>query len=111
MAVEEKEELGATIAGQSFNFKGSTTQFLVLVALLLPMSSLGVVLYYLAQHDSATKQRTDEGHALAKEFVTAVKEMAAAQREMTCFMATPADKREADYARADGFCKRMARMP
>ena len=77
---DDREEFGAKIGGQSINFKGSTTQFLVLMVVMIPVICLSIVLYFLYQHEQNTKIRTDEGHKVAREFVGAVKDMGNAQR-------------------------------
>jgi len=71
--------------------------------------ALSVVLYFLYQHEQSTRDRVAEGHTIAKEFVSTLGNMTAAQREMTCIMALPPEKRERDYNSENSFCKRMAR--
>lgn len=59
-----------------------------------------VVLY---QHHALTESAMGQLQAV-------LKELAAAQREMTCIMSLPQEKREQQYLSQDSFCKRMARM-
>jgi hypothetical protein len=108
--VAEEDKVDVSVTKSGVDFKGSTTQMLIIMVILVPVSALGVVLHFLQQHELNTASRTAEGHKVATEFVGAVKDMASAQREMTCIMALPPEKREADYNRDSSFCKRMAKM-
>lgn len=107
---ERREVLTAKVGGQTFQFRGSTFQFLVFVSLIIPSMMLCVVLYFLNEHESKTKQRAEAGHALGVEFVNALKGFTSAQKENTCILTLTQEKREAELFSANSFCKQMARQ-
>ena len=61
-------------------------------------------LYIVSQHDQQTREN---GTALA----SAIREFAAAQREMACIISLPQEERERQYVLPGSFCKRMAMLP
>lgn len=83
----------------SMSFKGKrTAEFIAILSLCL----LFLMGYVLWEHKKDTKD-------LRVELLASVKELVAAQRETTCLLALPQEKREAEFTSTNGICKRLSR--
>lgn len=104
---EEKEEFTASAGatGVSLSAKGKKASEVVAI-----LSAIGVCLlaYMLFIHGEQAKETNAAVAASIKELASAQRNSVAAQREMTCIISLPQEKREAEFAAPYGFCKRMS---
>lgn len=86
----------ATPGGFKFRAQGTNLMMAIVVAL------AALAAYMMYEHRM-------EAHASGAQIVNALRELATSQREQTCIMSMPAEKREQEFMSPNGFCRRITR--
>lgn len=73
----------------------------------LSLAAMLVLAYIMWNHSEDTVRARVDRNKQMDALSGAIKEFAAAQREMACIISLPQDKREAEYRSPFGLCKRM----
>ena len=92
--------------GASVSGKGRKVSEIIAI-----LSTIGVVLMaYMLHVHGVQSEKTDTAIAISiKELAKAQQDLVSAQREQTCILVLPQDKREQEFHSQFGLCKRLTR--
>lgn len=97
----QTQELSVTTPLGSFSTKGSKRMGELIAALALILGFL--IAYALYEHKI-------ESAAYGLKLSEAIKDLAQSQRELTCIISLPQERREQEYRSPMGLCKRLGTM-
>ncbi len=99
---EEKEGVSFKFPGFEGSARGSNT---VALLTLLGVTALGYADY---SHSQASKEASMSLVAAIREMTAAQVRMVAVQREMSCLLSLPMERREREYFSPNSFCKSIS---